>query len=92
MKKRYDNNVEAEWVAFASLEAGDIDMIAPDGTTTTLTLTKTGSDPNAPYSARTTLKAAGYRFESTVKFGAWYEPRNNTNAADNDETILFGFN
>lgn len=92
MRKKYALNVQAEWIAFASLEAGTIDVI--DGTgavVNTLTLTKSGSEANAPYKARATNQPAGYRYVSTVKYGAWYEPKNDTDAADNDETIMYGF-
>lgn len=91
LKKRYANNVDAEWIAFASLEAGTITVTAPGGATSTVDLVKSGSEPNAPYRARLTLKGAGHIFESGVRFGAWYEPSTNTNAADNDETLMFGF-
>lgn len=90
MRKRYVLNVQAEWVAFASIAPGDITVTAPGGGTSTLTLTRSGSDPNAPYRVRTTNVAAGTRFDSTIKYGAWYEPIDNTDAADNDETIMFG--
>jgi len=83
-------------VAFASLEAGTIDQYAPGdviGVSTpvaTLTLTNSGSDPDAPYRARTTNIVAGTRFVSTVGVGAWYEPNSDAGGANDDETILIG--
>tara|TARA_B100001248_G_C27399748_1_gene469167 strand:- start:13358 stop:15787 length:2430 start_codon:yes stop_codon:yes gene_type:complete len=91
MKKRFAINVVAEWVAFASIEAGDITVIDPGGGTSTVSLVKSGSEANAPYKARLTNVSAGTRFESSIKFQTWYEPDTNTNAADDDETVLFGF-
>lgn len=90
MRKRYAINVNADYVAFASIAPGVITMIEPDGTTTPLTLVGTG-DPNVPYKVRVGTTLAGTRFESTVRYGAWYQPNTNTDAGDEDETILFGF-
>ncbi len=90
MKKRFAINVNAEFVAFASIEPGTITVTTPAGSTSTLTLVKTGVEPNAPYKARLGTTTAGHRFESNIKFQAWYEPSTDTNASDNDETVMFG--
>lgn len=97
LKKRYAINVDAEYIAFASLEGGTINITNPDGSSTTVELLKTGDNPYTPYKARLTKSSAGTtlakgtRFESNVRFQSWYEPRTNVNAADNDETVMFGF-
>jgi len=92
MKRRYAINVMAEWVAFASLEPGSITVIDPadPGNPTSVSLQKSGADPNAPYKARLTGLSAGHIFESTVPMAAWYEPDTDTGGALEDETILFG--
>ena len=92
LKKRYAINVSAQYVAFASLEAGDIDIVDPDtGVTTTVSLVRSGTEELAPYKAYLTGQKAGTIYQSTVRFATWYEPSTDTGAADNDETILFGF-
>lgn len=91
MKKKYAINVSADYVAFASIEPGDITVTAPGGATSTLALTKSGSNPKAPYRARLGTTPAGYRFESTTKFAAWYQPDSDVGGADEDETIMFGW-
>ncbi|MDA8793187.1 fibronectin type III domain-containing protein [Bacteriovoracaceae bacterium] len=93
MKHNYVINVASSYVAFASLEAGTIDVINNIGTVVeTLTLARSGSDPNAPYKARRdTSSNAGYRFISTVPAAAFYHPSTDTGAAVNDETVLYGY-
>ncbi len=91
MKNRYAVNVATEWIAFASLEAGTIDIIDATGAvTSTLTLSRSGADTNAPYRVRTTGQVAGTRYTATVPVAAWYEPSTNTAAGNDDETIMFG--
>ncbi|MEZ4705110.1 MAG: Ig-like domain-containing protein [Bdellovibrionota bacterium] len=106
MRKKYAINVDSEYVAFASIEPGTINIIDPfnGNTVGTLTFAQTGaSSPvaNTPYRAyinRTTLLSLinsattteGVIFESTIRFGAWYEPSTDSFASNDDETILFG--
>ncbi|MAZ47286.1 MAG: hypothetical protein CME65_01905 [Halobacteriovoraceae bacterium] len=77
-----------------------------DGTFTTRThvMTRVGSNNNTPtkqYETNVNFKA-GTIFEGTAPFQMWYEPRGDNhattnvpggenNAADNDETIMFGW-
>ena len=90
MKKKYIINVSADYVAFASLNPGTIQVLdSSDVVIDTLTLTRTGSG-NAPYKARRATTSAGIRFISTVPMAGWYQPNTNTGAADNDESILYG--
>jgi hypothetical protein len=92
MKNTFAVNVLSEWVAFASVEAGTITIKDPSGTTQTVQLTRSGSDADAPYKARLTNIPAGTIFSATVKMGGWYEPKTNTYGANDDETLLFGYN
>lgn len=98
MKHRYVVNADSDYVAFASKEAGTIDVfdetqdIDVDTPIETLTLTRTGADPSAPYKVRRGVTGAGYRFVATVPVAAWYHPETDTGAAANDETILYGTN
>lgn len=93
LKYRFAINVAAKWVALASTEPGTVDMIAPGGGTTTITLSQSGAGgANFPYKARVTNKSAGHRFVSTnVRFQVWYEPTNDTGGSRRDETIMFGY-
>ncbi|MCB0420235.1 MAG: type II secretion system protein GspG [Bdellovibrionales bacterium] len=92
LKYRFAINVNADWVAMASVGPGTIDMISPSGTVTTLNLVKTGSESLAPYKVRVQNVGAGYRFFSTnVRFQAWYEPKTDTGGSNQDETIMFGY-
>jgi hypothetical protein len=93
MRKNYAINISSDWVAFASKQAGLIDVVDSSGVVVeTLTLTRTGANPNAPYKIRRGSTPAGYRFFSTVPVAAWYQPDNDTGGADQDETILYGTN
>lgn len=98
MKKKYIINVDASYVAFASKLAGTIDVYAPTDTigistpSSTLTLTKAGSESMAPYRARVGTTTSGFRFISTVPMAAWYHPSVTDGSSSNDETILFGTN
>ena len=92
LKKKYILNVDADYIAFASLEEGDITMEEPDGTLSTISLSRTGLDPLAPLKVRLSNIEAGTKFYSDVRFGAWYQPLGWTDSqSDDDETIMFGF-
>lgn len=97
MKKRYAINTNSDYVAFASKEPGTIDVYSPgqtvgvDTPVTTINLTRSGANSNAPYHARLANQSSGYRFISNVNMAAWYQPNSNIGAADEDETILVGF-
>jgi len=91
LRTRYAVNVATEYAAFASLQAGTIDVINAAGTVTqTLTLTRSGADVNAPYRARIGAVPGGTRFTATVPVAGWYEPSTNVGAGNDDESILFG--
>jgi hypothetical protein len=92
MKNTYAVNVLSEWVAFASTQAGTITIKNPNGTTSTVELTRAGVSSDAPYKARITNIPAGTIFSSTVKMAVWYEPKTDLFGANDDETLLFGFN
>lgn len=93
MKTKYAINVNSDYAAFASKVSGTIEVRDASNTLiTTLTLTRSGGAPNAPYRARMANPNAGYRFISTVPAAGWYQPRTNTGAGDQDETILYGTN
>jgi len=91
MKYKYAINVKANWVTLASTQSGIIKMISPSGSTTELTLQNTGADPSTPYSVRVSEVTQGYRFESTIRFAAWYDPDSDDGSGEDDETLLFGF-
>jgi hypothetical protein len=96
MKTKYAVNIASDFVAFASKQAGIIDVYSPgqevgvDTPVETLTLTRTGSNTNAPYKARKAATPIGYRFISTVPMAGWYQPANDNGGARSDETILYG--
>ena len=98
-KTKFALNVQAQWVAFASTNEGTITAYEPtaDGLAweapRTYNLTRNGANNNTPTKAyEDGVKfRAGTIFEGDVPFQAWYEPRNDTNAADNDETLMFGW-
>ena len=98
MKTRYIINVDASYVAFASKQAGTIDVYAPADTigvstpVQTLTLSNSGGDSQAPFKARLGTTTSGYRFVSSVPMAAWYHPSVDDGSAKNDETILIGTN
>ncbi len=92
MRKKYATNVQTEWVAFASNKAATITIYPPGGGSSTLDLTRTGTDINSPYKGYLAAdQVAGTRFESSDRFATWYEPKTDTNGADDDETIMFGW-
>ena len=96
MKEKYVINSNSDYVAFASKKPGTIAVydstqtIGVDPPLETLTLTRSGSDPNAPYNVRRATTPQGYRFVATVPVAGWYQPNNDTGSADQDETILYG--
>jgi hypothetical protein len=91
MRRNYAINAASDWVAFASKQAGTIQVRnAADSIVQTLTLTRSGANPNAPYKAYLSNPGSGYRFFATVPIAAWYQPNNDTGSADEDETILYG--
>ena len=91
MKTRYAINVNSKWVAFASTAAGTITVTFPDGTQSSVDLARSAEGDDIPYKARLTNLPGGTRFEASVPFAAWYQPSTNSGAANNDETILFGY-
>lgn len=91
MKTKFANNVSVDYIAFASDRPVEITVTYPDDSTSTLNLTRTGTDPDAPYYARLTNLPAGVVFEGDDLYQAWYEPDTSTNAGDDDETIMFGW-
>ena len=92
MKTKYAINVNSDYVAFASKASGSITVYdSSDTVITTLNLTRTGGDTNAPYKAYMTNPLNGYRFYSTVPMAGWYQPNTSTGgSADQDESILYG--
>lgn len=91
MRRNYAINTNSDYVAFASKLPGTIEVRdSSDNVIETLTLSRTGSNPNAPYKARRGTTTAGYRFFATVPVAAWYQPNNDVGGADQDETILYG--
>ena len=91
LKNNFAINVDADYIAFASNEEATITITFPDTTTQTITLTRSGSNEEAPYFGRITNPPAGTIMESTTKYQAWYQPNSDTFGADEDETILFGW-
>lgn len=96
MKKKYMINVVSNWVAFASKLPGTIEVYSPgqiigvDTPVDTLTLSRSGTNTNSPYSARRGATPEGYRFISNVPMAGWYQPDTTNQAGRNDETILYG--
>jgi hypothetical protein len=93
MKTKYALPMASDWIAFASKTPGTIEVRdASDTLITTLTLSRSGANSNAPYKARMANPAQGYRFIATTPVGAWYQPNNDNGGADQDETIMYGSN
>jgi hypothetical protein len=90
MKKRYAINVNSDYVAFASTKAAVITITDPSGSTSSITLTRSGSG-KAPYYGRISNVLGGTVFESNKRYATWYHPNTDVDAAAKDETILFGF-
>ncbi|MFG1493129.1 fibronectin type III domain-containing protein [Halobacteriovorax sp. ZH4_bin.1] len=93
MKNSFGINTNADFVAFTSLSPAIITVTdGSDGSTSTITLTRTINEDNVPYRAYlSTNIASGTVFESPDKFQAWYQPNNNSASGDEDETVLFGW-
>tara|TARA_B100001971_G_scaffold215190_1_gene259590 strand:+ start:15710 stop:18121 length:2412 start_codon:yes stop_codon:yes gene_type:complete len=90
-KSKFATNVSTDYIAFASDRPVTITVTFPNASTSTITLTRSGSDPKAPYYARVSNYVAGVVFEGSDVFQAWYEPNTSTNAGDDDETVMFGW-
>jgi len=91
MKEKYILTTTIDYIAFASKAAGTIQVFNENQVLqTTLTLTRSGGNANAPYRARTTTGGAGFTYVATVPVAAWYQANNNVGAADQDETIMYG--
>lgn len=91
MRKRFAVNVLAQYVAFASIYDAVINVYYPDGSTSSVALTRTGSDAESPYSAYFTNIPAGTRFESDKRMQGWYEPDTDDYGSKDDETIMIGY-
>ncbi len=93
MRMNYAVNVASAYVAFASIEDGQIEVIDPitGEVNQTLMLSSTGTDEDSPYKVRIENVAEGTIFRSSVRVGAWYQPSTNDFAAKDDETVMFGF-
>lgn len=97
-KSRFALNVTSEWVAFASTNELTITITEPNATYTgfetpvTINMTRSGANNNTPTKGyyATDLRA-GTIIEGSAPFQAYYEPKNDTNGADNDETVMFGW-
>lgn len=93
MKTKYAIPVSGDYIAFASKTAGTIEVRnAANTLLTTLTLARTGANPNSPYKVRYSNPAAGLRFIATTPVAAWYQPNSDTGGATQDETVMYGFN
>jgi len=93
MRTKYVLPTNSDYIAFASKTAGTIEVRNAAGSlVTTLTLTRSGGNSNAPFKVRMANPQAGYKFTATAPVGAWYQPNNNTGSADQDESLLFGTN
>lgn len=98
-KRKFALNVQAEWVAFASSNELTITAYEPtaDGlgweAPRTYTMTRVGANNNTPTKQYETARnfRAGTIFEGDAPFQMWYEPLNDTNAANDDETVMFGW-
>jgi hypothetical protein len=91
MRKRFAINVSAQYVAFASIYDATITAHFPDGTTSVVPLTRTGSNELSPYSAYFENLPAGTRFESDKRVQGYYEPNTFNFGSKDDETLLIGY-
>lgn len=91
MKKKFAINVDSDYVAFASDQEVTITVIEPDLNTFDISLAKSGSSIKAPYSNRLSNLSAGTIFLGDKNFQAWYQPNSDLYGAEEDETILFGW-
>lgn len=93
MKTKYAIPTNSDYIAFASKTSGTIEVRdSSDTLITTLTLSRTGGNSNAPYKVRMINPLAGYRFIASAPVAAWYQPNNYTGASDQDETLMYGTN
>ena len=93
MKRKHVLPTNSDYIAFASKSSGTIQVLNAAGTlVTTLTLSRSGANPAAPYRVRMGNPLSGYRFIATTAVGAWYQPNNSSGAGDEDETLLYGTN
>lgn len=90
-KKRYAVNTSAAFVAFASTNPATITVSGTDDSVSLLQLTRLSDDPNTPYYAKLDHTAEGTIFESDQSFAAWYQTDSDHDAAQDDETLMFGF-
>ncbi len=91
MRKNYAINSDIDYIAFGSDKPAVITYREPGGSDQTLTLTRTGDNPLAPYKGRLTNLAEGTYFESPDRYGAWYQPSDDIGSSDQDETVMFGY-
>lgn len=92
MKSKFGLNTASQYVAFASDRPVTVTITKPDLSTSTITLTRTGSDPKTPYKAYLgTSYPEGTLFEGDDLFQAWYQPSTSTYSGGEDETIMFGW-
>ena len=93
MKNSFGINTNSDFVAFTSLAPAVITITdGSDGSTSSITLTRTTDEDDVPYRAYLSSNiASGTVFESSDKFQAWYQPNNNSASGDEDETVLFGW-
>lgn len=93
MKMKYALPVSGDYIAFASKTPGTIEVRNSANTLiTTLTLSRTGANTNAPYKVRYATPAAGLRFIATTAVAAWYQPNSDIGGATQDETVMYGSN
>lgn len=93
LKLRYAVPTNGDYIAFASKTPGTIQVLSPTNTVvTTLTLVRSGGNPDAPYRARYASPLAGQRYISTTPVAAWFQPNVSTGAIPLDETVLYGSN
>ncbi len=97
-KRKFALNVQSEWVAFASTNQLTVTAYEPtaDGlgweAPRTYNMNRVGANNNTPTKGYETRNfRAGTIFEGSAPFQMWYEPLNDTNAANDDETIMFGW-
>ena len=91
-KNTYGLNVDTQWLAMASISEGTIEITKPNGDITTHALLRSGTSPNAPFKVRVENLPAGSLIRSSVPTAAWYEPKTDNYGANDDETLLFGYN
>ena len=79
-------------MAFVSDRPVTVTITKPDLTTSTITLTRSGTDAKTPYKAYLgTSYPEGTLFEGDDLFQAWYQANTTTYSGGEDETIMFGW-